>query len=289
MLRSSVLLAMGVAAAALQQPAALSRRAIISGAAAAVGSPVLAARAADTFDYVENGVTKKMTEIEARDALTKKVEAATAAGKGLDPDRRGALNEKALFSEDFYFKYGLRPDPEEVSKSPFLPPQAELPFAPMKRRYAGYNKYEERIKNGIALYQGDLLAAVKNKDWDAIGPMLEKGKKSSGNSKSAEGGTGVAASDLRSSCRAYGLFANTVLQSENDSGSTTANLLARHLVNEVYFSMDDIADAAKAKDQAAAKVAWTRGKEYLNGYLKIVNYPIASKVGDKFPLVTESL
>ena len=191
----------------------------------------LAGNAADTFDFVEGGVTKKMTEIEARDALTKKVEAATKAGKGIDADRRGAVNEKALFSEDFYFKYGLRPDPEEVSKSPFLPPQAELPFAPMKRRYAGYNKYEQRIKDGIALYQGELLEAVKKSDWAAVGPLLEKGKKGSGNSKTGEGGTGVAASDLRSSCRAYGLFANTVLQSENDSGSTTANLLARHLVN----------------------------------------------------------
>ena len=36
-----------------------------------------------------------MTELEARDALTKKVEAATAAGKGLDIDRRGQYNEKA--------------------------------------------------------------------------------------------------------------------------------------------------------------------------------------------------
>lgn len=65
--------------------------------------------------------------------------------------------------------------------------------------------------------------------------------------------------------------------------------LALLLLTEVYFSMDDIADAAKAGDQAAAKVAWNRGKEYLNGYLKIVNYPIASKVGDKFPYVTAEI
>merc|ERR1719149_526651 len=266
----------------------LSRRATFLGALPLLLTP-LAATAADTFDFVEGGVTKKMTEIEARDALTKKVEAATKAGKGIDADRRGAVNEKALFSEDFYFKYGLRPDPEEVSKSPFLPPQAELPFAPMKRRYAGYNKYEQRIKDGIALYQGELLEAVKKSDWAAVGPLLEKGKKGSGNSKTGEGGTGVAASDLRSSCRAYGLFANTVLQSENDSGSTTANLLARHLVNEVYFSMDDLADAAKAGDKKAATVAWNRGKAYLNGYLRIVNFPISSKVGDKFPLVETTL
>ena len=144
--------------------------------------------------------------------------------------------------------------------SPYLPPQAELPFAPIKRRYEGYSKYSGRIQTGIELYSTVLHDAVDAAKWDEIGPLLEKGSKSKGNSKDKEGGTGVAASDLRSSCRAYGLFANTVLQSENDSGSTTANLLARHLVNEVYFSMDDIADAAKAKDKAAAKAAWNRAR-----------------------------
>lgn len=257
------------------QPGHLSRRSALFTALPLLLTPLAA--------------TAEMTEIEARDALTKKVEAATKAGKGIDVERRGAVNEKALFSEDFYFKYGLRPDPQEVLVSPYLPPQAELPFAPIKRRYEGYSKYSGRIQTGIELYSTVLHDAVDAAKWDEIGPLLEKGSKSKGNSKDKEGGTGVAASDLRSSCRAYGLFANTVLQSENDSGSTTANLLARHLVNEVYFSMDDIADAAKAKDKAAAKAAWNRGKEYLNGYLRIVNFPISSKVGDKFPLVEATL
>ena len=180
--------------------------------------------AADTFDFVENGKVKQLTELEARDALTRKVEKATAAGKGLDTERRGNLNEKALFSEDFYFKYGLRPGPDEALNSPFVPPQADLPFAPIQRRYTGYNKYNERIVNGIALYEGALRTAIKDKQWDAIPALLEKGSKGKGNSKKGEGGSGVAASDLRSACRAYGLFANTVLQSENDSGTTTANL-----------------------------------------------------------------
>ena len=91
---------------------------------------------------------------------------------------------------------------------------------------------------------------------------------------------------MRSACRAFGLFANTVLQSENDSGTTTANLLARHLINELYFSMDDIADAASKGDKKAAMTAWLRGKEYLNGYVRIVNLPISSKVGSKFSFVT---
>jgi hypothetical protein len=52
----------------------------------------------------EGGVTKQLTELEARDRLTQKVNAATEAGKGLDAERRGTFNEKALFNEDFYFK-----------------------------------------------------------------------------------------------------------------------------------------------------------------------------------------
>jgi len=236
---------------------------------------------------VENGEVKRLTEIEARDALTRKLEAATASGKGLDVERRGVVNEKALFSEDFYFKYGLRPSPAEVINSPYVPPQGELPFAPIQRRYTGYNKYHERIERGVAAYRNQLREAVERKAWAEIPALLEIGVKGKGGG--AEGGTGVAASELRSACRAYGLFANTVLQSENDSGTTAANLLARHLVNEVYFSMDDLAEAASKGDQASAKVAWSRGKEYLNGYLRLVNYPINSKVGTKFELITEEL
>ena len=42
-------------------------------------------------------------------------------------------------------------------------------------------------------------------------------------------------------------------------------------------------------DEASAKAAWTRGKENLNGFIRIVNLPISAKVGDKFPFVVESL
>jgi len=79
-----------------------------------------------------------------------------------------------------------------------------------------------------------------------------------------------------------GLFANSVLQSENDSSTTTVNLLARHLINELYFSLDDISIAAEAGDKQAAKVAWRRGRDYVNAYLSIVNEAIISKVGDRF-------
>ena len=101
------------------EPPPLSRRALLPLPLLPLLLPA-AAPAADTFEYVENGEAKQLTEIQARDALTKKVEAATAAGKGLDLERRGQFNEKALFSEAFYFKYGLRPLP----LLPLLPPAA---------------------------------------------------------------------------------------------------------------------------------------------------------------------
>ena len=112
------------------EPPPLSRRALLPLPLLPLLLPA-AAPAADTFEYFENGEAKQLTEIQARDALTKKVEAATAAGKGLDLERRGQFNEKALFSEDFYFKYGLRPSASEALASPYVPPQGELPFSPL--------------------------------------------------------------------------------------------------------------------------------------------------------------
>jgi len=236
----------------------------------------------DTFAFKKSdGTVKQLTEIEAREELTKKLEAATAAGKGLDIERRGQFNEKALFSEDFYFKYGLRPTPEDMEAKPL----EELPFVPVQRRYTGYKKYQERISTGLALYSDDLKQLIDDRNWQALGPFLEIGAKSTGSNKQGDG-TGVPAAPVRSFCRALGLFANTVLQSENDNGATSANLLVLHFVNELYFCLDDIAAAAKAGDQKAAKTAWTRGKDYINAYLVIANKPINAKVGDKFPMIS---
>jgi len=234
--------------------------------------------AADTFEF--NGKAG-LTELEIRAQMSKKMEAAAASGKGIDVDKRGQFNEKALFSEDFYFKFGLRPTPEDLKNKPV----EELPFAPIKRRYTGYSKYNERITAGLNLYGVDLRAKVQEGAWAEVGPLLEKGARGKGNSKTGEGGTGVLPAELRSSCRAMGLFGNTVLQSENDSGTTSVNLLARHLVNEFYFAMDDVATAAEAADKNAAKAAWVKGQGYANAYLDIVNRAINAKVGDKFPQI----
>ena len=240
----------------------------------------------DKFTVVVNGQTRQMTEIEARDALTKKVEAATAAGKGLDVERRGQFNEKALFSEDFYFKYGLRPTPDDMKAKPIDPDQ--MPFVPVQRRYTGYKKYQERVSQGIALYSGELRTLIQEGKWAELKPFLDIGTKGQGSNAQGEG-TGVPASPMRSSCRALGLFANTVLQSDNDNGTTYANLLVRHFVNELYFALDDIAAAAAARDTKAAKLAWTRGRDYINTYLEIVNRNINAKVGDKFAIIDASL
>lgn len=277
-------------------PPNLGRRAVLPLLASGLAAPALAADGlgvadgaiGDKFTVTANGVTKQLTEIEARDQLTKKVEAATAAGKGLDVERRGQFNEKALFSEDFYFKYGLRPTPSDLRAKREREGVPEVPFAPVQRRYNGYKKFEPRISGGLALYAGAYRTAIEEGRWSDVAALLEKGARSSGNAADGSG-TGVAASELRSSCRAMGLFGNTVLQSDNDSSTTAVNLLTRHLVNELYFSMDDAAAAAKVGDKAAAKAAWTSGRDYINEYLYLVNLPISSKVGDKFARIEESI
>ena len=52
---------------------------------------------------------------------------------------------------------------------------------------------------------------------------------------------------------------------------------ARHLINEAYFSMDDVEAAAVAGDGAAAGAAWAVGAQYINAYLSLINRAITSK------------
>lgn len=209
------------------------------------------------------------TENEARLRL----EAEIAKRGGLDINRRGQFNEKALFTEDFYYKYGLRPTPSDIfAKTP------EIPFSPVKRRYTGYEKYAPRIRSGIAAFVA-LGAAVETKDWAAVKAGTAPGTKSKGDKQ-----PGTPPAEVRSFGRAMGLFANTALQSENE-GTTSANLLARHLVNEYYFSLDDLEKAAGSGDSAAATAAWERSRDYIDGFLYLVNKAIIPKVGEQFPLL----
>ena len=61
----------------------------------------------------------------------------------------------------------------------------------------------------------------------------------------------------------------------------------------VYTKTNDASGELTAEESAGdaawPKAAWLRGKEYLNGYLRIVNLPINAKVGDKFAVVEASL
>ena len=58
--------------------------------------------------------------------------------------RRG--KDKALFVEDFFFKFGKIPGPIIG----FSPPGG-MPFAPVRRRYDGYKKFAPRIVSRILL------------------------------------------------------------------------------------------------------------------------------------------
>ena len=64
-----------------------------------------------------------------------------------------------MFSEDFYFKYGLRPTPADMKTKPIDAEQ--MPFVPVQRRYTGYKKYEERVSGGLALCAPVVLAILK--------------------------------------------------------------------------------------------------------------------------------
>ena len=109
----------------LQAPGpVLARRALLPLPLLLLTGLPLRTPAADTFEF--NGKAG-LTELEIRAEMNKKLEAAAASGKGIDVERRGQFNEKALFSEDFYFKFGLRPTPEDLKNKPV----EELPFAPI--------------------------------------------------------------------------------------------------------------------------------------------------------------
>ena len=182
----------------LQSPGpVLARRALLPLPLLLLTGLPLRTPAVDTFEF--NGKAG-LTELEVRAQMTKKLEAAALSGKGIDVDKRGQFNEKALFSEDFYFKcdrpvltllltpnpnpipnpdsnsrcrFGLRPTPEDLKNKPV----EELPFAPIQRRYTGYKKYEERINAGLGMYGGVLRTKVQEGAWAEIGPLREKGVK----------------------------------------------------------------------------------------------------------------
>jgi hypothetical protein len=255
----------------------LSRRSLLQSAATMLPTTALLLPTRPALAALNN-------DGELRNALNKLIEEFTAVGKGADPDRRGDSNQKALFDKDFYYSYGIRPSPSDTNR--FLAGE-KMPFADPEQKIQGYQKYERGINKGLSVYSGELKNFIQDGKWAECQAALVKGNQRGQVQKG--GDAAVIPAPVRASCRKFGLFANTMLQSPQDKGTSLQNLLVRHFINEAYFAMDDIAVAAAAGDKQAATAAWTRGRDYINAYLGIVNQAFRSDTGDKFPLIDASI
>lgn len=231
------------------------------------------------------GFYGEKTEFERRAEQFGIIDKATKAGFGLDEERRGKFNEKALFSDDYYYRTGLRPSPEQIMANkqlPFANKQAELPYVVDRDRQAGFRSYGSRVQMLISEYDTTLKSAIVDKKWEEVKGLLERGQ------KGTKQIPGVPESPIRGGMRAFGLMANKFLipRDANDIGA--ANLFLRLEVNEAYFAMDDIVTAAQAGDAAEAKKAYLAGRAFLNVAVKIINLAITegSGMGTKLPLIS---
>mmetsp|Transcript_144849 Transcript_144849/g.255309 ORF Transcript_144849/g.255309 Transcript_144849/m.255309 type:complete len:351 (+) Transcript_144849:34-1086(+) len=211
-----------------------------------------------------NGEEKLVTSIEARALLDDKIKEMTAKGKGIDVERRGKNNEKAIWPDDFYKKFQIRPTAEEMLNNPQLPfanPKATLPYIDEQQRFQAYDKYEKQVKSGIEAYGTTLKAAINAESWSEVQTLLQfkSGKEVPKDSK------------LRRYPFQLGYISNKLLQEDSDGGVNSFNRIARYLINEFAFACDDIASAAKKSDTLAAKAAWETGASNLNALLKIIN------------------
>jgi len=214
-----------------------------------------------------------MTEVEARAAIGTRDDFGTAAKRGLG-------NDGTVFKEDFYYKFGKLPPPQVDID---MAPRGGMPFVPVKRRYAGYNKFAARVEAGAEQFGkiGLLLGGGGSPAWGELAELTQRTKK---NEEGRVVPAPTAAMDLP---LAGGLLANTLVQSEND-GVSNAVLLARYFCNEVNFRNDDLVAAVAAKDLGAARAAWAEGRDYLNAYLSFVNQAINPRnIGAKFPLLND--
>eukprot|EP00617_Octactis_speculum_P007754 CAMPEP_0185796362 /NCGR_PEP_ID=MMETSP1174-20130828/161040_1 /TAXON_ID=35687 /ORGANISM="Dictyocha speculum, Strain CCMP1381" /LENGTH=266 /DNA_ID=CAMNT_0028491717 /DNA_START=538 /DNA_END=1335 /DNA_ORIENTATION=+ len=159
-------------------------------------------------------------------------------------DRRGLLNKNAIFSNDYFFKFGKLPEPRLG-----IDPPGGMPFVPISRRYTGYKKYIDRVGAGKEQYAKDLKKAIDDQAWDQVIELVRPSEK------------GVTASSASGLPLVLGLLANPLLQSEND-GTQNATLLARYFANEARFEMDAILAAAMAKDKGAALASWSNGRDW---------------------------
>jgi len=168
---------------------------------------------------------------------------------------RRADNSSVVFAQDYYYKFGTAAPWIEAGNTEF---PKTMPFAPSQQRYEAMKKYRERVQRGIDLIVG-------------LGETIAAGKYSSIPDSTAP----------EYSIRPFGLFANSMIASEN-TGTTNELLLARWYINELSLDIDDIKKAPRREEAMKSLQA---AKAAINSYLGLLNRVITPKVGDKFDLI----
>ena len=168
---------------------------------------------------------------------------------------RRADNSNVVFAQDYYYKFGTAAQWIEAGNTEF---PKTMPFAPSQQRYEAMKKYRERVQRGIDLIVG-------------LGETIAAGEYSSIPDSTAP----------EYSIRPFGLFANSMIASEN-TGTTNELLLARWYINELSLDIDDIKNAPTTEEATKSLQA---AKAAINSYLGLLNRVITPKVGDKFDLI----
>ena len=172
------------------------------------------------------------------------------------PSRR-VDNSNALFSQDYYFKFGAAAPwaSDDFPKT--------MPFVPVQQRYDALKKYGDRVRTASRSIS-DLGTAI-------------------GNAGGREG-RAEAVGDVSSpsySLRAMGLMANGMIATEN-TGTTNELLTARWYINEAYLDLGDVRNSDTAEGALRSYGSLVKA---FNSYLGMMNRVIIPKVGDKFDLL----
>lgn len=148
-------------------------------------------------------------------------------------------------------------------------------YVSLKQKIPAYSKYAFTISLGA-------------KDFIALGNDLRSTSQPSTASLLEYVEMGVDAKYLppaRDALLKMVLLATSLLTSPNYTGPPFELLIARYYINEVSFSMKEIADAVRVNDMKRAIAAWEFGADSWNSYFTILNNAIVPKVGDKFAMI----
>lgn len=169
---------------------------------------------------------------------------------------RSADNSNVLFSQDYYFKFGVAaPWIDETNREEF---PAQMPFTRTQQRYDALKKYGDRVIGGL-----NSVSNLKNVIDDGSYTSIPDGN------------------NPQYALRALGLLANNLCASEN-TGTTNELLLARWYVNEIYLAIGDI---RSARNPEAARASYRSAIKAANSVLTMLNRVITPKVGDQFALL----